>query len=221
MFTNKVIGLSGVAGVGKDLFYQILSSRIPCVRVSLADNLKKEAIDWCVKHYNINPVNCSREEKNSIRDFLVFHGTFKRKQTQGRHWIQSLEKSMSVLDLKDKNVVITDIRYDDYENDEVSWLKNEKEGILVHISRTQDVPVGAINRVKDLKGKELEFDSGKAVVKENIPPANSEEARNNPKLIKAANFHVEWPTIKGSHSYILGEAGVYVDEFLKYLNSGG
>ena len=206
MFTNKVIGLSGVAGVGKDLFYQILSSRVPCVRVSLADNLKKEAIDWCVKHYNINPVNCSREEKNLIRDFLVFHGTFKRKQTQGRHWIQSLEKSMSELDLKDKNVVITDIRYDDYENDEVSWLKNEKEGVLVHISRTQDVPVGAINRV---------------VVKENIPPANSEEARNNPKLIKAANFHVEWPTIKGSHNHILREAGVYVDEFLEYLNSGG
>ena len=221
MFTNKVIGLSGVAGVGKDLFYQILSSRVPCVRVSLADNLKKEAIDWCVKHYNINPVNCSREEKNLIRDFLVFHGTFKRKQTQGRHWIQSLEKSMSELDLKDKNVVITDIRYDDYENDEVSWLKNEKEGVLVHISRTQDVPVGAINRVKHLKGKELEFNSDKTVFKEYIPPANSEEARNNPKLIKAANFHVEWPTIKGSHSYILGEAGVYVDEFLKYLNSGG
>ena len=34
---NKIIGISGVAGAGKDTFYDLLSARIPCEKYSLAD----------------------------------------------------------------------------------------------------------------------------------------------------------------------------------------
>jgi hypothetical protein len=189
--TNKrIIGLSGVAGAGKDLFYEILSQKIPCFRVSLADNLKKEVQGWCLENYNIDPLNCTREEKNSIRNFLVFHGTFKRRQTRGQYWIKSLEKSIFSSDIPrlNKHIVVTDIRYDDYPCDEVPWLKNQQNGILVHIAR------------------------------QGIQPANSEEKRNNPKLIKNADFRIEWPTIKGSQSYVVEEVTKYVDDFLDQLH---
>ena len=32
-------------------------------------------------------------------------------------------------------LVITDVRYDEYNNDEVDWLKNELGGTLVHLSQ--------------------------------------------------------------------------------------
>ena len=53
----KYIGLSGVAGAGKDLFYSLLSKRIPCQRFSLADGLKSDVRDWCIENYNIDGVN--------------------------------------------------------------------------------------------------------------------------------------------------------------------
>jgi hypothetical protein len=191
---RKIIGLSGVAGAGKDLFYEILSQKIPCFKASLADNLKKEVSPWCLENYGIDPMNCNRKEKNSIRDLLVFHGSFRRHQTQGRYWIESLEKSIFNSDIPrlNKHIIITDIRYDEYEKDEVQWLKNEQKGILVHLSRMD-------NNIE-------------------IKPANLEESKNNPKLIEKADFHIEWPTIKGSHSYVLEKTSEHVDKFIKWLH---
>ena len=68
---RTVIGLSGVAGVGKDLFFQLLSKKINVRRFALADALKREASIWTYKQYGIDALNCSREEKEVIRRFLV------------------------------------------------------------------------------------------------------------------------------------------------------
>ena len=73
-----IIGLSGVAGAGKDLFYSLLEQSLPCVKASLADSLKRETSEWCKEHYGIDPLRCTREEKDIIRPFLVFHGVNKR-----------------------------------------------------------------------------------------------------------------------------------------------
>ena len=57
---NQIIGISGVAGSGKDTFYSLLSEVLPCVRFSLADELKREVQQWCKIHYDIDSVNCRR-----------------------------------------------------------------------------------------------------------------------------------------------------------------
>ena len=188
-----IIGISGVAGVGKDTLYSIISSKINCKRFSLGDELKKEVRGWCKEHYLIDPLNCYRYEKETIRDFLVFHASYMRSKTSGRYWIEKI--SNTIKNDNNKNKIITDIRYDDYENDEVSWLKDELDGVLVHVSQYRMEP---------------RLNVWKKIYKE---PANSEESRNEPKLRRRADFKIEWPVIKDSDD-LEKKLSHYVDELL-------
>ena len=197
---NKVIGISGVAGAGKDTFFDLLSERIPCEKYSLANELKREVSQWCRMHYQIDSVNCIRKHKEIIRPFLVFHGTTKRDQTEGRYWINKLNDTIVKGDAS-KFKIITDIRYDDYDNDEVRWLKDELNGILVHVSQY-------INETQVMPHEP----SG--LVRKFIEPANSEEARNDPKIKKKSDFQIEWEFIKNGQ---IEELGPYVDNFVTWL----
>jgi hypothetical protein len=198
---NQIIGVSGVAGSGKDTFYSLLSQSVPCKQFSLASALKAEVNNWCKLHYRINSTDCTREEKEVIRPFLVAHGTTKRKLTEGRHWIETLHEKIIKDDFKGIKV-ITDIRYDDYENDEVSWLRDELNGILVHVSQYELI---SKNSFKPSQGP---FD------KKFLPPANSEEARNDPKVKKKSDFQIEWEFLKSGQ---ISELSPYVDNFIEWL----
>ena len=143
----KVIGLSGVAGSGKDTFFAILQSKIDCRRLSLADKLKQEVQDWCATNYGIDPLNCTRKEKEIIRPFLVFHATLQRESSEGRYWIDQLDQAFNIASpfnqfpvvneegvilRSDETIVITDIRYDDYDEVEATrasvaaWFDNNR-----------------------------------------------------------------------------------------------
>ena len=187
------IGLSGVAGAGKDLFFSLLSQKLDCVRQSLADNLKKEVTEWCYNHYGIHPLTCSREEKDIIRPLLVAHGSIKRGKTNGRHWIEELNKKIKN-NLSNSIVIVTDIRYDDYPKDEAYWLKEELGGYLVHISLYDEV--SRLN--SSFKKYKL--------------PANEEEARNNPELIRKADYIVDWKREKDK-----SRLEPHVNDFLDWL----
>ncbi len=47
------IGVSGVAGAGKDLFFELISRRLPVRRFALADALKVDVQRWCIDRYGI------------------------------------------------------------------------------------------------------------------------------------------------------------------------
>ena len=96
------------------------------------------------------------------------HGQIKRNLSSGRHWINRLEKE---LDPKKINI-ITDIRFSEYDKDESSWIKNEMNGVLIHISRFNNI-------------------NGKRVF---IPPANEAEMINDPKVKADSDFVLNWPT---------------------------
>ena len=173
MKNKNIIGLGGVAGAGKDLFFTLLSQKLNVKRFSLADELKREAYPWCIEHYGIDPVNCSRREKETIRPFLVFHGSQKRNRTHGRYWIEKLNDDS-------KNIVVTDIRYDDYEKDEVHWLKEELGGKLIHLRQYEQIP-----------------DSNEgALLRHYKEPINDEEARNDPKIREKADYKIDWLHMK-------------------------
>ena len=121
---NRIIGLSGLAGAGKDLFFSILSEKINCKRFALADELKRETKPILLENYGIDPTTCSREEKEKIRDFLVFHGSFRRDETNGRYWIDRLTPSLK--NHSDGCAVVTDIRYDEHPLDEVHWYQGSR-----------------------------------------------------------------------------------------------
>ena len=72
--------------------------------------------------------------------------------------------------------IITDIRYDVYEKDELYFLKNEVNGILCHISKfTWDIQWGH-----------------KVFVK----PANEHEKENDPKIEDAAHHAIKWEHVE-------------------------
>ena len=133
------IGLGGVAGSGKDTFYSYLKKElnkkeIKIKRYSFGDELKKEVNEWTTTHYGISSLKCTREEKEVIRPLLVTHGSVKRNKTEGQYWI---EKVSQAIDRDEENpdvICITDVRYNHYDNDEASWLKN-LGGILVYVGR--------------------------------------------------------------------------------------
>lgn len=190
-----ILGISGLAGSGKDTFYQMLSSRRDFKRYALADELKKEIRDELIKDYNVDVLTCSRQEKEIVRPRLVEFAKKVRFESQGRHWVNLLESK--ILPLKE-NVCITDVRYDDYEKDEIYWLKQEMGGILVHISQYE------------------ELDDIKIFAK----PPNEEEARNDPKVKNKADYIIEWPRLLSySNSRELEtQLAPYVDKFLLWLD---
>lgn len=176
---NYYIGISGLAGDGKDSLCNILrdwfeSRGFAFERMALADELKEECRKALLSMYNINPLLCSRQEKAIIRDFLVFYAKVKREETEGTHWVQKLQKRVSNLAPTDKDriICIPDVRHAEYENDEVPWIK-KNNGILVHVKKYRLEEFSAFNK----------FYSN---------PINKEEAYHTPKVEELADFIVEW-----------------------------
>ena len=200
-----IIGVSGVAGAGKDLFVQTCREELAKLgktsnQYALAAALKTEVRDWCLEHYGIDSVNCPRESKETIRDFLVAHGTTKRHATQGRHWLETLSPTIEQDEEKYDYLFVSDVRYCDYPNDEVYWLQNELKGKLVHIC--QYVVEPRLNKDVKIYRK----------------PANSEEERNDSNLSKMADYNVDWEFNKdfiNKDKYISSK----VVEFIEWLNT--
>jgi len=171
---KKIIGISGVAGCGKDTMYQLLKKQgLDVKRFALADLLKKEINPSIKKLYEVDIFDCDRHLKDLVRPILVAHGKVKRTISKGTYWTDAITESVLrwVDSKKDRIAVITDIRYAEYEKDEVYWLKNKMGGKLVHIAMLNE------------DGSHL-------------LPINSDECKNDPILRKEADFNIYWPKIQ-------------------------
>lgn len=164
-----ILGLSGVASSGKDTFFSLLSQKLSFQRFALADELKIILRGRLIEKYNIDILNCSREEKNIVRDELVLFAKEKRLETYGKFWTEILTKK--ILESKAKYICITDIRHNFFINDEVFWLKNILGGYLVDIS-SYDPNTGVFTQ-----------------------PPNEEEMFHYPKVREAADYFVMWPKV--------------------------
>lgn len=191
-----ILGISGVATSGKDTLFLILQKNlankgIVLKRAALADQLKIDLMEFCEKHIGINILKASSEEKRIIRGLMVSYGKIKREQTRGKHWTSLLQKEID-FNLKNNIIpVVTDIRYAEYEEDELHWLKKMNNGVLVHVSRI-------------LQNGDL------------LPPANEEEAINDPILKKNADFKFCWNTIS-ENTNIYDEASWIISSLSKIL----
>lgn len=168
------IGLFSNATAGKDTLYDILESifnkfEITTEKFSLASELKLELSDFTRKQYGISSFTTDPYQKTLIRPIMVEHGRVRRTMTSGSYWIDILHPKIKE-SLQNGNLpIICDIRYDVYQKDELSWLKNELNGLLIHIERV--LPNGSL-----------------------VQPANIDEIENGIKLEKQRDFHLKWPT---------------------------
>ena len=169
----NLIGIAGVAGSGKDTFAEIIKKvfesngfEVNCL--SFAKKLKEEVAEVSKNMYGIDTTNCTREEKNLIRPLLLAHGAIMREKTKGQYWIDGIKDLVS----NDKINIITDVRFCEYECDEVDWIQSNN-GIVVHITRFFE-------------------ENGERIY---ISPDNEYEKRNNKitlKQIKYSNKFFEW-----------------------------
>lgn len=182
-----VIGISGLAGDGKDSAASILRSYLKsnyfwmnCFKTSLADELKKECKPACLDLYGIDPISCSREDKEKIRDMIVFYGKVKRLETEGQYWTSKLEEKIIYISNQNKenfNVFfVPDIRYATFKNDEVAWLKSQENSVLIHVKKYK----------RSFCQKTNKF------IKTYSVPVNKEEAKNCPATERLADFIIEW-----------------------------
>ena len=216
---NIFIGVSGFAGCGKDLFYELLGDElidndVSVSKISIAESLKVECRSSLVRFMGIDILNCTREEKDKVRDYLVFYGLVMRDRSGGRHWINKASEeigreSRRIDDLGLNRIItrdgrwdvldeesgerlphvfcVTDVRYDEYEKDEVFWIKNELKGNLVHLT------------------------------KEGSSAANSFEEENDPRLQEKADYKIVWPDCNSNQKEINKHLRPRVLQFIDWL----
>ena len=195
-----MIGISGIAGSGKDLFCKFLLKEIKGSRIALADPLKEETRGFILQKYGIDILSCSLEEKNKVRDLLVFYGGIKRYESKGTYWTDKAQKKADNC----KHVpIVTDIRYAEYQNDEIHWLKAKNKGTLIHLRKYCEVET-----------------FGPQVKRVYFDPPNEDEKRNDPKIRDKADYCIEWPHIENANYEKIKEVLTpYAKEFAEWYKT--
>jgi len=160
---HKIIGIAGASRSGKDTLcrslIRILNEKynVEAERRSIAgDLIKKNLRSIIMNSVGIDSFTENTEEKELIRPLLVEYGKLMRNNTKGRYFVENFEV------VKEKTLIIPDIRYAEYLKDEIHWIRNEVNGYLIFLER------------------------------ENIKDANETEKINNKKLKIFSNCCIRW-----------------------------
>lgn len=173
-----VVGISGVARSGKNLLCELLMQNLylegyTSKPFALAADLKNDCDEFLYKKCDLNVWTDLTEDKTQFREFLVWYGDLKRKQTNGRYWIDKLDRRISTYG--GDVAIVTDVRYDHYDKDEVHWIKEEKQGLLIHLKRFKRDDTNLLQYTK---------------------PANTHESTNDISLYEKADINITWETVK-------------------------
>lgn len=173
-----VVGISGVARSGKNLLCELLMQNLylegyTSKPFALAADLKNDCDEFLYKKCDLNVWTDLTEDKTQFREFLVWYGNLKRKQTNGRYWIDKLDRRISTYE--GDVAIVTDVRYDHYDKDEVHWIKEEKKGLLIHLKRFKRDDTNFVQYTK---------------------PANTHESLNDNSLYEKADINITWETVK-------------------------
>lgn len=217
---TKVIGISGVARAGKDTFASILINELNALgktvdKFAFADALKQDCDSFCKEKLGISAFTQKTEEKLLIRPLLVWYGDAKRKQTNGRYWVDIIDKQVRASNAD--FCIVTDVRYDFYPKDEINWVKGECDGVVVHVSRYSWDGLWEVadNKIRTMPHTILP--DSKFRHKVFVQPANDHERENDPKVKAKADRVVEWENVEGLTVEELTRAPslvAHVDEFI-------
>ena len=159
-----VLGVSGNAGCGKSTLARIIKSRLPKSNIySLAALLRVETESFLNK-FGHNVWTEDREEKSKFRTYLVETAEIARQATKGQYYWKKLWTDIVSWERDTDFCIISDVRFDEFENDEIWWVK--QNGILVYIEGWK----GGVR----------------------IGPANHKEKQNEHNLKHKADYTLEW-----------------------------
>ena len=162
--TKHIIGIAGNALVGKDTLCNALIYtfkklyKLTAVRRSIAgDRVRRDLKPLITEKFGIDIESPTNEEKTLLRPIMVEYGRVQRQITNGRYFIDSFVPSEFI-------DIVPDIRYAEYEKDELYWITKEKNGFLIYLER------------------------------EGVEPANVYEEYNNKIVKAQANCLITMPT---------------------------
>jgi hypothetical protein len=175
-----VIGIGGVARVGKDTFCKEIMKELKLLginskRVAFADALKNDLKKFLLDKSGVNVYTDDDLEKKQIRPLLVEYGKLMRELSLGLYWINKLKPSIEQ-NKKNKIIsIITDVRYPN----ETDWINSMPNSLSIHM------------------------------VRDGITYANEEESINDPLSKEKAKIIINWkncdlsdiPKISKSHIY--------------------
>lgn len=133
---SNIIGICGVARVGKDTLFEAISQCCPNKRIhrrAFADGLKEECEQFLSSNVGISAFTEDEGEKLLIRPFLVTYGTHLRRKMDPYCWIKIVSKSIERS--TGEIFIITDLRYEN----ELDWVK-DGGGTVIHLSRHGILP---------------------------------------------------------------------------------
>lgn len=131
----KFIGICGYANSGKDFLCEVLKDYYKGSRISLGDFVKEKCRNECLERFGIDPTNCSREDKNKIRHFLVSCGESYRRISHGTYFTKLADVKIKSLQKHCDTFIVPDIRFNLYPEDETAWLLSKPNSILIHVER--------------------------------------------------------------------------------------
>ena len=180
-----VVGVSGVARSGKNLFCDLIIEELAkqgysAKQFALANALKRDCSNFLETYCDLDVHTDNTHNKSLFREFLVWYGDLKRKQSNGRHWIEKMDEQISKY--TGDVALVSDVRYAHYPNDELGWVVYEHEGLLVHLRRYERSSTAVIDETGNVQVNYVQ-------------PPNEHERISDPKLREGAHFQLNWPTV--------------------------
>ena len=174
---TKVIGIGGVARVGKDtlcneIIHFLSRNDIKSQRIAFADELKKDLHEFLLAKTGLSVYTDSDSEKKLIRPTLVEYGKLMRNLSKGRYWINKLKPLIN--SNLEKNIVsiISDVRY----QNEVAWVNSLNGGVSIHIKRNGILPANE----EEYENDPLVYNH--SLIKADFPTLTEEEISNHTQL---------------------------------------
>ena len=148
----KPIGITGFARCGKDTFFDLFTkycdkNNIKTKRIALADLLKNDLKDFVYQNFNLDIWNVDNKNKEFIRPLMLVYGKLRRDSTNGKYWTNKVQNQVDECITNGIIPVITDLRYDEFPEDEYFWLKQKNNGYLVSITLAKNKPANKEERV--------------------------------------------------------------------------
>jgi len=180
-----LVGVSGVARSGKNLFCDMVIDELAKQgyigkQFALADALKRDCEEFLRDKCDLDVYSDDTQLKSLFREYLVWYGDLRRKQTNGRHWIEAMDTELAESDCD--VALVSDVRYAHYQNDELGWVLFEHEGLLIHLRRWLTPEISMIN-LHSMEDRIY------------IEAPNEHERVNDPRLHEGAHLRIDWPTV--------------------------
>jgi len=149
------------------------------IRKSIAgDAVKADLKNLLLDKFSINSFTENSEQKEFMRPLLVEYGKMQRNRTKGRYFIDGFIPESNVVN------ILPDIRYVEYPEDEVYWLKNEVKGLLIFIKR------------------------------QGIEDANDTEKVNNRIISNMADYILNWSTLDEKNEQDLFQIDIHAKRII-------